>query len=138
MVDRTQFQVYFTLLASAPTVTHRNLSHIHENIMAILVLHEDILVRIRRIFQRSEGINAYTGNQTGLRSRGHSRWHSRDEGVKHEHCYFHNVRNSIEAQKTRSLSQYGSLSEPEIAAQIATVFDDLVRIVSHLRESSYN
>lgn len=113
------------------------MSHIHDNITAILVLHEDILVRVRRTFQRSEGINAYTGNQPHMRPRGHSRWQSRDEGTKHEHRYFHNVRNSLEARNTQSLFQHGSLSEPEVAAQVAAVFDDLVRTVSRLQESSY-
>ena len=136
MATHAHLQVYFTLLASAPTVTHRNISHIHDNITEILVLHEDILVRVRRIFQRSEGVNTYTVNQPGLKCMGHSKWHSRDEGTKNGNRYLHNARNSLEVTRNRYLPQDGSLSEPEVAAQVAAVFDELVRLVSPRCESS--
>lgn len=123
--------MYFTLLATSTTSTHRKLTHVHENITEILILHEDLLSRLREIIPHSSMNNVSNSVTANLKVPRPTRRHSvNSPPVTRGKSPRFDVRRSFDTRRQKSVQDGTLISEPKEAAKIALVFEELVRIDS--------
>lgn len=73
-------QIYFTLLASTPSVSPRKKDSIQRSISQIIHLHEDLLIELQTVVpSRTEMAHQLTPRRQPRRTN-HARWHSADNG----------------------------------------------------------
>lgn len=107
--------------------SHHKLTHIHENITEILVLHEDLLGRLRQVIQPCRTRSTMDCVNT-LRVPKHTRRHSVNNPVATPEKKPHfDVRRSLDVQKYKTSQDASLVSDPKEAANVATVFEQTVR-----------
>ena len=121
------YKVYFTLLATSTTASHGKLTHIHENITEILVLHENLLNRLREIVS-TPTLSSIPGNVSrDLAVPMHTRRHSINvPTLARSRTPHFSVRRSLDTAKNRSSLDVKLVSEPKEAASVASVFEQMV------------
>ena len=121
--------MYFTLLATSTTSTHPKLTHVHENITEILVLHEVLLRRLREIIPHSSINNINDRIAANLKIPGPARRHSVNAPpVARSSSPRFDVRRSLDSRRQKSMQAGTLISEPKESAKIALVFEEMVRI----------
>ncbi|MCJ1280970.1 hypothetical protein MMC26_000288 [Xylographa opegraphella] len=114
--------VYFTLLATSTAPSHQKLTHIHENITEILVLHEDLLSRLRNTIQVST-TNRVMNNVIARHTRRHS---VNTPALTPTKTSTFDVRRSLDVSKHRSSQEARLVSDPKEAANAAMIFGELM------------
>jgi len=123
--------VYFTLLATSTTSTHRKLTNVHENITEILILHEDLLSRLREIVPHSSMNNVLNTVAANLKVPRPTRRHSVNAPpVTRSKSPRFDVRRSLDTRRQKSVQDGTLVSEPKEAAKIALIFEDMVCVNS--------
>ena len=120
-------KIYFTLLATFTTTSHGKLTHIHDNITEILVLHENLLGRLREVVSTPSLSSNPRNVASSLAVPMHTRRHSINAPLpaRSRNPEF-NVRRSFDTTKNRSSIDVKLVSEPEEAAKVASVFEQMV------------
>ncbi|MCJ1476449.1 hypothetical protein MMC13_005115 [Lambiella insularis] len=119
--------VYFTLLATSIPSSHRKLTHIHENITEILVLHEDLLGRLRQVIQACRNKDTLDGDSTLQEPTRHTRRHSVNTPMVAPNANAHfDVRRSLDVQKYKRSQDASLVSDPKEAATIAALFEQVM------------
>ena len=114
---------------SQPSVTNRNISHIHDNITEIIVLHQDLLSRMIQVLEYPRRTVKQPGIQEVPKMAGHNPWHSMDSSairIEKGTSYF--VRRSLDVPSIKIPSELAMISEPGDAAEVAMIFENMVRI----------
>lgn len=119
--------MYFTLLATSTNSTHHKLTHVHENITEILILHEDLLSRLREIVPHSSMNIVPNSVATNLKVPQPTRRHSVNAlPVTRSKSPRFDVRRSLDTRRQKSVHDRTLMSEPKEAATIALIFDEVV------------
>ncbi|KAK8163834.1 hypothetical protein IWX90DRAFT_403474 [Phyllosticta citrichinensis] len=121
--------VYLTVLASVPSVSPQTRMSIHRNVSQLVQLHEDLLGELHRIIPNSEFTQDDSVFEHRPRPR-HTRWHSID-GLPHRASGIainrRSQRHSLDVCKPEEPTPLGVTADTETVAQVARLFDQLVR-----------
>ncbi|KAK7520648.1 hypothetical protein IWZ03DRAFT_143222 [Phyllosticta citriasiana] len=122
--------VYLTVLASVPSVSPQTRMSIHRNVSQLVQLHEDLLGELHRIIPNSEFTQDDSAAEHRPRPR-HTRWHSID-GLPHRASGIainrrSHQRHSLDICKPEEPTPLGVTADTETVAQIARLFDQLMR-----------
>ena len=124
-------EVYFTLLESASNVSEENWARVHCNIKEILSLHEELLLHVRRVMREPDVRSDKTDPKQRMRSK-HTRWRSQDGSqATTAETAVPVARRSTEISWLGWTKRPTLVSGPHEAAEIAQVFDRMVRPASH-------
>ena len=122
--------MYFTLLVTAPTVTHKSISHIHNNITEILTLHENLLAQLICTMRRWKGLQENHVCQYSEKPIKYTRWRSSDGTTNKRIDDKYDtglVRRSFDLRAKPSSGEHQIVCEPKETADIAMIFENMVK-----------
>ncbi|KAI9870394.1 MAG: hypothetical protein M1830_004299 [Pleopsidium flavum] len=119
--------VYFTLLASVPSLSQHTQSSIQRNIAEILRLHEDLLRQLHLVLLDSDVNQIHLRQEPSAKSGAHVRWHSLDiSGKRTDSNDVGGRRKSFDISETRNNKRTALVAEPKQVADIARVFQNMM------------
>lgn len=121
-------QVYFTVLATMPTMTLQRRKNIQKSVTQIVQLHEELLAELHKVVPNSEGTEDDTMPRPQRRKANHFRWHSAESAPSRPNlrAMGHRVRHSIDASRPAILQVGGVIVNTSIVLNVAKAFDRFV------------
>jgi hypothetical protein len=130
-------QVYFTLLATVPTMTAPRRKSIQRAVTQIVQLHEELLAALHRVVPNSELKEDGTLHHSRRKRSHHTRWRSAENAPLRpvRSALERRLRHSIDAGRPMQLLQSGFMINTNTVLNVAKVFDKFVgaRILLHHR-----
>ncbi|KAE9988827.1 hypothetical protein EG328_007431 [Venturia inaequalis] len=117
--------VYFTVLATMPTMTLQRRKNIQKSVTQIVQLHEELLAELHKMVPNSEATEDDIMPRPQRRKAKHFRWHSAESVPSRPNlrAMGHRVRHSIDASRPAILQVGGVIVNTSIVLNVAKVFD---------------
>jgi hypothetical protein len=123
-------QVYFTVLATMPTMTLQRRKNIQKSVTQIVQLHEELLAELHKVVPNSEATQDDAMPRPQKRKSNHMRWHSAESAPLRPtlRAIGHRFRHSIDASRPAILQVGGVIVNTSIVLNVAKVFDRFVSL----------
>lgn len=135
----TIIKVYFTLLASTPSISPRKKDSIQKSISQIIQLHEELLVELHQVVPPGTDRLDTLSPLRHARNSKHTRWYSADNGRAGPWLGGHPRRRmQRSADMTRSVSPISRsmIMTTNTVLQVAKIFDRFVSQLYAMQEPS--